>query len=138
LCVALNLEPVGMFGWRVHVGHENSYQIAIKSLFCPICRIASYNTQEATYSNITSIYVFQYSSDWPANISKRIFLIIFSFSTNFDRIIVTIANVKKHYHTKLNCHHIPVFLPGIWQRFFHSEIRYKKFEYEICYVFDQQ
>jgi hypothetical protein len=29
------------------VGHENSYQIAIKNLFCPKCRIASYNTQEA-------------------------------------------------------------------------------------------
>jgi hypothetical protein len=47
LCVALNLEPVGMFGWRIHVGHENSYQIAIKSLFWPKCWIASYNTQEA-------------------------------------------------------------------------------------------
>jgi hypothetical protein len=29
------------------VGHENSHQIAIKSLFWPKCRIASYNTQEA-------------------------------------------------------------------------------------------
>jgi hypothetical protein len=30
------------------MGHENSYQIAIKSLFWPKCWIASYNTQEAT------------------------------------------------------------------------------------------
>jgi hypothetical protein len=29
------------------MGHENSYQIAIKSLFWPKCWIASYNTQEA-------------------------------------------------------------------------------------------
>jgi hypothetical protein len=40
LYVALNLEPVDIFGWRIHVGHENSYQMAIKSLFCPKCRIA--------------------------------------------------------------------------------------------------
>jgi hypothetical protein len=29
------------------MGHENSYQIAIKSIFWPKCWIASYNTQEA-------------------------------------------------------------------------------------------
>jgi hypothetical protein len=37
---ALNLEPVRMFGWRILVGHENSYRIAISNLFCPKCRIA--------------------------------------------------------------------------------------------------
>jgi hypothetical protein len=47
LYVALNLEPVGMFGWRIHVGHENFYKIAINSLFCPKYQITSYNTQEA-------------------------------------------------------------------------------------------
>jgi hypothetical protein len=31
------------------MGHENSYQIAIKTLFWPKCWIASYNTQEAIY-----------------------------------------------------------------------------------------
>jgi hypothetical protein len=31
------------------MGHENSYQIAIKSLFWPKCWIASDNTQEAIY-----------------------------------------------------------------------------------------
>jgi hypothetical protein len=34
-----------------------------------------------TCSNITSNHIFQYSSDWPANISKSIFLLIFSFCT---------------------------------------------------------
>jgi hypothetical protein len=38
-----------MFGWRIHMGHENSYQIAIKSLFWPKFWIASYNTQEANF-----------------------------------------------------------------------------------------
>jgi hypothetical protein len=32
--------------FRARWGHENSYQIAIKSLFCTKCRIASYNTQK--------------------------------------------------------------------------------------------
>jgi hypothetical protein len=34
------------------MGHENSYQIAIKSLFWPKCWIACYNTQEATYTKL--------------------------------------------------------------------------------------
>jgi hypothetical protein len=37
------------------MGHENSYQIAIKSLFWPKCWIASYNTQEANRLTIISV-----------------------------------------------------------------------------------
>jgi hypothetical protein len=38
------------------MGQENSYQIAIKSLFWPKCWIASYNTQEATYLALQPVF----------------------------------------------------------------------------------
>jgi hypothetical protein len=48
--------------WNVSMtdsyGHENSYQIAIKSLFWPKCWIASYNTQEKIFAYFYFLRLF--------------------------------------------------------------------------------
>jgi hypothetical protein len=46
------------------VGHENFYQIAIKSLFWPKCWIASYNTQEAKCWLYNLLGIF-HTMEWP-------------------------------------------------------------------------
>jgi hypothetical protein len=58
------------------MGHENSYQIAIKSLFWPKCWIASYNTQEAIcfYVKCTKVRAFDAINEmkWKLGLTRNI------------------------------------------------------------------
>jgi hypothetical protein len=71
------------------VRHENSYQIAIKSIFCPKCRIASYNTQEAICRSIFVFEVHHITVCDSQRESNTIFLQVYvfekSFGIGFDR-----------------------------------------------------